>query len=126
MYFKSNQQGGNGMRVTLLSIILMVIGAVMMGCTDNIIPCTVATEDVDCAMDYGWDGNDAADWDGGDYGMTCDMTVSPLVECQEMAAYLNYLPDFLPIDISIDCDDFLGKGEGEGFGVCGSSFGFGW
>ena len=39
------------MRGTLLSVILMIIGAVMMGCTDNIIPCT---EDVDCVMDWGW------------------------------------------------------------------------
>ena len=113
------------MRVTLLSIILMVIGAVMMGCSDNIIPCQ---SDADCEMDWGWDegDSDAADWGGGDYGLTCDMDVSPMEECEEMAAYLNYLPDFLPIDISIDCSEFAEMGEGSGWGVCGSSFGFGW
>ena len=41
-----------------------------------------------------------------------------------MVAYLNYLPDFLPIDISIDCSEF--EGLDNTWGVCGSSFGFGW
>ena len=99
----------------------MVIGAVMMGCTDNIIPCQEKTQDVDCAMDFGWGDSDAADW-GGDYGMVCNMDVSPLEECEQMMSYLDFLPDFLPIDISIDCTEFEGKDEG--WGVCGSSWGW--
>jgi hypothetical protein len=111
------------MRGTLLSIILMVIGAVMMGCTDSIIPCQELTQDVDCAMDFGWGDSDAAD-PGGDYGMVCNMDVSPLEECEQMMSYLDFLPDFLPIDISIDCDEFLEMGPEDGFGVCGSSWGW--
>ena len=101
----------------------MVIGAVMMGCTDNIIPCQEKTQDVDCAMDFGWGDSDAADW-GGDFGMVCNMDVSPLEECEQMASYLDFLPDFLPIDISIDCTEFEGMGKDEGRGVCGSSWGW--
>lgn len=114
------------MRVTLLSIILMIIGAVMMGCTDNIIPCT---EDVDCQMDWGWgDGDsDAAHWDG-DFGMVCNMDVSPLEECQQMLAYFDYIPDFLPIKDWInlpDCDAlYEDMGPGMGTGVCDTSWGW--
>ena len=111
------------MRGTLLSIILMIIGAVMMGCTSNIMECE---SDADCEMDWGWGGDsDAADWDG-DFGMTCNLDVSPLEQCEEMASYLDYLPDFLPIDISLDCSEYELMGEGSGWGVCGSSWGFGW
>jgi hypothetical protein len=111
------------MRGTLLSIILMIIGAVMMGCTDDIMPCHVETEDVDCAVDWGWDENDAADH-GGDYSMYCNMETSPLEECQEMAAYLDYLPDWLPIQITIDCSEFEEMGPEDGWGVCDSDWGW--
>jgi len=108
------------MRVTLLSIILMIIGAVMMGCTDSIIPCQT---DADCEMDWGPGGDsDAADW-GGDFGMVCT-DVTPLDECEQMASYLDFLPDFLPIDISIDCSEYADMGEGSGWGTCGSSWGW--
>lgn len=113
------------MRGMLLSVILMIIGAVMMGCTDSIVPCTVETQDVDCAIDYGWGDSDAADW-GGDYGLVCDMGTSPLQECEKMMALLDFLPDFLPFDITIDCDEFSGMDEGDGFGVCSSSDSWGW
>ena len=114
------------MRVTLLSVILMIIGAVMMGCTDSIIPCT---EDVDCEMDWGLDDgySDAADW-GGDYGMVCNMDVSPLEECQQMLSYLEHIPDWLPILDWInlpDCDVlYADMGPGMGTGVCDSSWGW--
>jgi hypothetical protein len=106
------------MRGTLLSIILMIIGAVMMGCTGNITPCD---SDEDCVMDWGPGGDsDAADW-GGDFGMVCNMDVTPLEECEQMASYLDFLPDFLPIDINIDCSEYVGMDE---MGVCGSSWGW--
>jgi len=114
------------MRGTLMCVILMVIGALMMGCTDSIIPCTVETQDVDCAFDFGlpWGDSDAAhgggDW--GDFGMVCNMEVSPLEECQKMLSFLDFLPDFLPIEITISCDEFEGMDEGDGWGVCGSSW----
>ena len=110
------------MRGTLLSIILMIIAAVMMGCTDSIVPCT---EDVDCQWDWGWGDSDAASW-GGDYGMVCDLGVSPLERCEEMMAYLEYLPDWLSIvDYIIlpDCTELYG-GLPEGTGTCGSSWGW--
>ena len=109
------------MRKVLLSAILLIFVGGMMGCTDSIIPCQELTQDVDCAMDFGWGDSDAADW-GGDFGMVCNMDVSPLEECEPMASYLDFLPDFLPIDISIDCTEFEGKDEG--WGVCGSSWGW--
>ena len=109
------------MRGTLLSIILMVIGAVMMGCTGNITPCQEETQDVDCAMDFGWGDSDAADW-GGDFGMVCNIDVSPMEECEQMASYLDFLPDFLPIDINIDCSEYADMGVGSGWGTCGSSW----
>jgi hypothetical protein len=112
------------MRVALLSVILMIIGAVMVGCTDNIIPCTV---DEDCVMDWGWGGgdSDAADW-GGDFGMVCNMDVSPLEECQEMLSYLDHIPDWLPILDWIrlpDCVELYGDLP-EDTGVCDSSWGW--
>jgi hypothetical protein len=115
------------MRVTLLSVILMIIGAVMMGCTDDIMPCQEATQDVDCAIDWGWDDNDNdAAHGGGDYSMYCNMEISPLEECEEMAAYLDYLPDWLPIDITLDCSEFADMGPDSGYGVCDSDWGWGW
>ena len=108
------------MRVTLLSIILMMIGAVMMGCTDDIIPCQ---SDAECQFDFGWD-SDAANH--GDFSMYCNMEVSPLQECEEMAAYLEYIPDFIPIQITIDCSEFADMGPDMGWGVCDSDWGWGW
>ena len=107
------------MRVTLLSIILMIIGAVMMGCTDDIIPCQPATEEVDCAMDWGWD-SDTADHGGG-FSMYCNMDVTPLQECEEMASYFEYIPDFIPIQITIDCSEFVGMDD---YGVCDMDWGW--
>lgn len=111
------------MRATLLGVILIIIGAVMMGCTDDIMPCQEATQDVDCAVDWGYPGMDAARHHG-DYSMYCNMETSPLEECEEMAAYLDYIPDFLPIDITIDCSEFEGMGPGDGYGVCDSDWGW--
>jgi hypothetical protein len=102
----------------------MIIGAVMMGCTDSIIPCT---EDVNCEMDWGWgDGDsDAADFGGLD--MVCNMEVSPLEECEHMLSLLDYIPDWLPILDWIrlpDCEVLYGTmGPGMGTGVCESSWG---
>ena len=109
------------MRATLLSIILMIIGAVMMGCTDDIVPCQ---SDEDCQFDWGYGDVDAADH--GDYSLYCNMEISPLEECQEMAAYLDYLPDWLPIQITIDCSEFEEMGPEDGWGVCDSDWGWGW
>ena len=106
------------MRVTLLSIVLMIIGALMMGCSNNIMECE---SDADCEMDWRSGDSDAADWDM-DFSMTCNLDVSPLEECEQMASYLDFLPDFLPIDISMDCSEFEGMGEDSGWGVCGSSW----
>jgi hypothetical protein len=108
------------MRVTLLSVILMIIGAVMMGCTNSITPCQLGTQDEDCAIGFDgpWGDNDAADF--GDFGMECNMDVTPFEECQQMASYLDFLPDFLPIDIGMDCSEFEGMDD---YGVCGSSWG---
>lgn len=108
------------MRTALLSIILMITAAVMMGCTDDIVPCTV---DEDCQIDWGLAENDAAHG-GGDYGLVCNTDVSPLEECEEMAAYLDYLPDWLPIEITIDCSEFTDMGPESGLGVCDSSWGW--
>lgn len=113
------------MRGTLLSVGLMLIAAVMMGCTDSIVPCT---EDVDCQWDWGWSDGDAAKW-GGDYGMVCNLEVSPLERCEEMMAYLpplDWLGDWLPFGdwfIFPDCAELYG-GLPEGTGTCESSWGW--
>lgn len=112
------------MRRTLLSVILMIVGAVMMGCTDDIMPCQEATQDVDCAIDYWGDPDSNAADHGGDYTLYCNMETSPLEECEEMQAYLDYLPDWLPIQITIDCSEFENMGPGDGFGVCDSDWGW--
>ena len=109
------------MRATLLSVILMIIGAVMMGCTDNIVPCQT---DADCQFDWGYGDPDASK--AGGFDLVCNMDVSPLEDCEEMVAYLEYIPDFIPIQITIDCSEFSEMGPGMGWGVCDSNFGWGW
>jgi hypothetical protein len=109
------------MRGTLLSIILMIVAAGMMGCTDSIIPCT---DDVDCEMDWGWGGeNDAASWGE----MTCSGP-HPLEACEDMLSYLDWLPDWLPIldwIVLPDCTELYG-GMDPATGTCESSWGGGW
>ena len=72
------------MRAALLSIVLMIIAAVMVGCGDPIIPCTDAA---DCVID------------GHDVGMVCNDQVSPQQRCEEMFGWMDGL-DIPPI---IDC-----------------------
>jgi hypothetical protein len=107
----------------LLSTILMITAAVMMGCTDSIIPCT---DDVDCEWDWGYEGeSNPHDW-GGDYGMVCDLDYSPLQMCEDMLGYLDWIPDWLPIldwIILPDCVELYG-GLPEGTGTCQSSWGW--
>ena len=100
------------MRKSLLGAALFIVAAVMMGCTDSFIPCT---EDADCAMDWGFGENDAA-WDGG--GMVCNLQVSPLERCEEILAYLDWLPEWLPIPLP-DCSSLPAEP-----GVCESSWGW--
>lgn len=110
------------MRGALLSVILMMVAAVMMGCTDSIIPCT---SDEDCVIDWGWGQSEAAHG-GGDYGMVCNLEVSPLEECEGMLAYLEWIPDWLPIMDWIllpDCTELFGALP-EGTGTCQSSWGW--
>jgi len=47
-----------------------------------------------------------------------------LEECEQMLSFLDYLPDFLPIEITINCDEFEDMGRGDGWGVCGTSWGW--
>ena len=108
------------MRGALLSAILLVIAAAMMGCTDSIVPCT---ENADCEFDWGWgDEGDATHvWEG--LSMVCNLEVSPLERCEEMMAYLPPL-DWLPIGDWImlpDCTELYG-GLPEGTGTCESSW----
>lgn len=113
------------MRGTLLSVILMFVAAVMMGCTDSIVPCT---EDVDCEFDWGY-ADGAADHGGGDYSMVCNLEVSPLETCEEMMAYLpplDWLGDWIPFGDWIllpDCTELYGGLPAE-TGTCESSWGW--
>lgn len=115
------------MRATLLSAILLLMAAGMMGCTDSIMPCTVETQDVDCAIDYGWDSKDGGhDWEMP--SMVCNPDYSPLEMCEDMLSYLEWIPDWLPIldwIILPDCTELYGPGtEFEGMGTCESSWGW--
>lgn len=103
------------MRATVLSIILMIIAAVMMGCTGDIIPCT---DDAECAIDTGGFGPDIP--------MVCDTTVTPQEKCDDMYGWMDGGLPF-PIDIPFpfpipDCtDSTLYPDTG---GVCEISFDF--
>ena len=86
------------MRGALLSIVLMIIAAVMMGCTGDIIPCTEGGEE--CAIDTG--GFDLP------IPMVCDMTVTAQQKCEDMYGWMDELP--FPIEIPFplpipDCSD---------------------
>ena len=114
------------MRGMLLSSVLMIIAALMMGCTDSIIPCT---DDVDCEMDWGWGDRDAdwggGDWDWGDWGMVCNMDVTPLEKCERLMDFIPPL-DWLPFGdwINIpDCEELFG-GLPADTGTCESSMSF--
>ena len=100
------------MRGAFLIAILMIISAVMMGCTDSFVPCT---EDADCAMDWGPSANDAT-WEGP--GLVCNLEVSPQDRCNEMFGFLEWLPEWLPIPLP-DCSTLPTEP-----GVCESSFGW--
>jgi len=109
------------MRKTLLSAILLIAAAGMVGCMD-VTPCTV---DEDCAMDFGWGDRDS-DWgDGGGSFMVCNLDVSPLEACEEMMGFLPPF-DFLPFGDWIqlpDCTELYGDLP-EGTGSCESSMSF--
>jgi len=94
------------MRRTLLSAILMIIAAAMMGCTDFFIPCT---EDAECTIDMGGHGPSM--------DMVCNLEVSPQERCNEM---FGWLPPFewFPIPLP-DCDVLSAEP-----GVCESSWGW--
>ena len=85
------------MRGMLLSIILMIIAAVMMGCTGDIIPCTEGGDE--CAIDTGGFGPDIP--------MVCDMTVSAQQKCEDMYGWMDGgfpFPIDLPFPLPIpDC-----------------------
>ena len=88
------------MRRAFLITILLIISAVMMGCSDMFTPCT---EDPDCTID------------GYDVGMTCNPDISPQAQCEEM---FGWVLDILPIPIEIPiCEDLPTDP-----GVCESSW----
>jgi hypothetical protein len=99
------------MRGAFLSVILMIIAAVMMGCTDSFIPCT---EDADCVIDMPGDGRGH----GPPIDMVCNLEVSPLERCEEIVAYLDWLPEWIPIPLP-DCTSLPAEP-----GVCESSWGW--
>ena len=79
------------MRGALLSIILMITAAMMMGCGDIITPCV---EDADCSLVPG-EGH------GPPIDMVCNLDVSPQQRCDEMFGWMEGLPIPIPIP---DCD----------------------
>ena len=95
------------MRGTLLSIILMIIAAVMMGCSDSIISCTEGGEE--CI---------SIDGPGPDIDMVCNMDVSSQQKCEDTYGWMDGLPIPIPIPIP-DCADYPTTG-----GVCEVSFDF--
>ena len=102
------------MRGTLLSIILMTIAAVMIGCTGDIISCT---EDAECAIDMGGFGPEIP--------VVCDTTVTPQQKCEDMYGWMDGLP--FPIEIPFplpipDCTDLTSYPDTGG--VCEVSFEF--
>ena len=97
------------MRKTLLSAILLIIAAGMMGCGDSIVPCAV---DEECTIDTGGHGPDIP--------MVCNTTVSPQEKCDEMYGWMDGFSFPIPIPIPIpDCADYATTG-----GVCEVSFDF--
>ncbi len=113
------------MRRTLLVTLLMMIAAMMMGCTDSIVPCT---EDIDCEWDWGWGDSRAAhgDNDWGGYDLTCSGP-HPLDYCLAMLEYLPPL-DWLPFGIGDwiklpDCEALYGELPPE-TGTCESNWGW--
>ncbi len=113
------------MRRTLPVVVLMLLAtAVMMGCTDSIVPCTT---DEDCTMDWGWGDKDAAGHPGPDIEMVCNMDVSPLEKCEKMMSCIPPL-DWLPFGDWInlpDCEALYGDLP-EDTGTCESSWGDWW
>lgn len=98
------------MRGTLLAVVLMILAAVMMGCTDSIVPCTT---DEDCQWDWGWDdeGDRDADWWEGPQA-TCSGP-HPLDYCNELLSYIPPL-EWLPFGIGNwiklpDCEALYGE-----------------
>ena len=92
------------MRGMLLSAMLMIIAAMMMGCGDSIIECAGPE---DCTID------------GHDVGMVCNLEVSPQERCDEMFGWLPPI-DWLPIPIPMpDCESMSTTP-----GVCESSWEF--
>jgi len=94
------------MRGTLLSIILMIIASVMMGCSDSIISCTEGGEE--CVIDG----------PGPDLDMVCNLDVSAQQKCDETYGWMDGLPFPIPIPIP-DCSEYPTTG-----GVCEISFDF--
>jgi hypothetical protein len=92
------------MRGMLLSAILMIIAAGMMGCGDSIVPCAT---DEECAIDMPGPG---------DVPMVCNLEVSPQEKCDDMYGWMEGLPFPLPIP---DCDSMSTTP-----GVCEVSFEF--
>ena len=108
------------MRGTLLSLILLIAAAGMMGCTE-VTPCMT---DEDCELDFSWGDRDS-DWGGGWDGpmMVCNLGVSPLEACEEMMEYMPPL-DWLPFGDWISppsCEELYGDLP-EDTGSCESSF----
>jgi hypothetical protein len=111
------EKGRETMRGMLLSTMLMIVAAVMMGCTDSIVPCTV---DEDCQIDWSWGDDGAATHGGGDIGLVCNLEVSPLEKCEEMVAHLTELIAMLDLGDWItlpDCAELYG-GLPDGTGTC--------
>jgi len=96
------------MRKTLLSAILLIIAAGMMGCADSITPCAVPE---DC-IDTGGHGPEIP--------MECNLDVSPQEKCEDMYGWMDGFPFPIPIPIPIpDCAEYPTTG-----GVCEVSFDF--
>ena len=95
---------------TLLGVILMIVAAVVMGCTDSFIPCA---SDEECTLEFGGDSG-SADWEAP--GMVCNLDVSPQEKCNDLFGSLPSF-DWLPIPLP-DCDSLPADG-----GVCESSWG---
>jgi hypothetical protein len=113
------------MKGTLLGIGLMVMAAVMMGCTDSIVPCT---EDVDCEWDWGWYDDDAGMSAEGwwDVSLTCTGP-HPQDYCEELLSWLPPL-DWLPFGLEEwiklpDCEELYGDLP-EDTGTCEVDYGW--
>lgn len=80
------------MRRRLLTAILMIIAAAMMGCGETLIPCST---DADCAFDPGgWPHDEPSVGPPGYEEMICNEALSVEARCNEL---IEYVPGFIPL-----------------------------